>query len=396
MKWPLDRMRPVGAKVQLSIPSQAKRRSGIIFKGPSSNDRYIELEEQDLLRTSSPMNETPHHDTQKRRMLYIPDTWYSRSFALIGIIETILTVAIESWIFVSISKHFDAFGNTQGTLRLRSFLALYIFALLYELVLAYDALRRKNAFQLVGLCCCNLGLFAYGIVQTHEVRETMLSLAVDVSESAHLWRLYRIGLIVVPVLLGIATIAMSFVTWKLRAEFAWYIYKDISADLQMNRHYFIYQVYIALLKFDFFFIFGSQLQILLAIKSSRNFDFIIEAVMIPIGILTLVLAARFCRMEKTKSLFVVMSFMCVIIASFILSLYETFNTNSSIKVYQVSLTLLTTIAILLIVATLVNSVLCIRGFNKGLKQHIESLRKTQPTHEGDNWDQDTKSRFEIN
>jgi nitric oxide reductase large subunit len=60
-------------------------------------------------------------------------------------------------------------------------------------------------------------------------------------------------------------------------------------------------VYIALLKFDFFFIFGSQLQLLLAVGEIDD-DFIINAAMVPIAIVALFLAARFCRNEKTKSM----------------------------------------------------------------------------------------------
>lgn len=65
-------------------------------------------------------------------------------------------------------------------------------------------------------------------------------------------------------------------------------------------------MYIALLKFDFFFIFGTQLQVLLAMKNLTDHQFILQAVMIPVAIVILILAARFCRMEKRKSLMVVM------------------------------------------------------------------------------------------
>lgn len=147
-----------------------------------------------------------------------------------------------SWIFISVSRRFDEYDNNDGTLRLRSFLGLYIFALVYELALSYDALKRKNTFQLVGLCLCNFGLFVYGIVQMKEIRETISGLSISEASGNLLWKHYQIELIMIPVFIGVCTIVMIFVTWRLRAENSWNIYLSMSADLQMNRRYFTYQV----------------------------------------------------------------------------------------------------------------------------------------------------------
>jgi hypothetical protein len=133
-------------------------------------------------------------------------------------------------------------GKTEGPRRLQSFLGLFIFALLYELALSYDALRRKNTIQLVGLCICNLGLLTYGFLQMQEIRTTVSSMVNDKKLSNHLLEIYQIELVIVPVILGVGTVCMIFFTWKLRAEFSWSIYKNISADLQMKRRYFTYQV----------------------------------------------------------------------------------------------------------------------------------------------------------
>jgi hypothetical protein len=212
----------------------------------------------------------------------------------------------------------DKIEKGSATTRIRSFLGLYIFALLYELALSYDALRRKNTFQLVGLCICNLGLFTYGILQMREIKKTVTEVVADTTRSNNILAMYQIELILVPVFLGLGTAVMTFVTWKLRAEFSWSIYKDISADLRMNWRYTVYQVsdsagvkqspmliaqvYIALLKFDWFFIFGTQLQILLSIQDLENEEFLINAAMVPVAIIALSLSALFCRREKTKSL----------------------------------------------------------------------------------------------
>jgi hypothetical protein len=41
---------------------------------------------------------------------------------------------------------------------------------------------------------------------------------------------------------GVGSVLMTFVAWKLYDEFAWTIYKHISADLRMKRRYLTYQV----------------------------------------------------------------------------------------------------------------------------------------------------------
>lgn len=155
---------------------------------------------------------------------------------------------LYSWVFISVSRRFDEYDNNDGTIRLRSFLGLYIFALVYELALSYDALKRKNTFQLVGLCLCNFGLFVYGVVQMKEIRETISGLSISEASGNILWKHYQIELILIPVFIGVCTIAMIFVTWRLRAENSWNIYQSMSADLQMNRRYFTYQVGIPFLK----------------------------------------------------------------------------------------------------------------------------------------------------
>ena len=53
---------------------------------------------------------------------------------------------------------------------------------------------------------------------------------------------YNSYLIAVPCILGFTFAAMLFVAWKLYQEFAWSIYKHISADLRLKRRYLAYQV----------------------------------------------------------------------------------------------------------------------------------------------------------
>ncbi|KAJ5724332.1 hypothetical protein N7488_002367 [Penicillium malachiteum] len=298
-----------------------------------------------------------------RPLLYIPNSIWTRMFATTMVTEMAFTIAIEIWVLMSLWNHLgDDTGTTES--RLQSFLGLYLFGLLYELALSYDALRRRNTIQLVGLCFCNLGLTAYGVLQMQEIRPTLESMMADSLIDMRLLHLYRAVLILVPIILAIGTLCMTFLTWKLRAEFSWSIYKNISADLQMKRRYFTYQLYIALLKFDFFFVFGTQLQFLLIVVKFESLDFIFNAALIPIAITSLVLSAYYCKREKTKPLIGMMFLMLVIMTFLVFAVIRVNHTA------RVSITLFATFSLLLLIATLVNTLLCILNFNQGLITHI--------------------------
>lgn len=91
--------------------------------------------------------------------------------------------------------------------------------------------------------------------------------------------------------------------------------------------------------------------------------------------------------------------MCGLIASLAKTLLKLYGTSSSdgLNSYQVSLGLFASIAIFLLACTLVNSVLCIINFNKGLKDHIDSLRGNKPAADLEGAAaQGPKSRFVLN
>ena len=131
-----------------------------------------------------------------------------------------------------------------------TFLTLYIFGLVYELLLVWDALRLKNTIQIIGLCLYNLGLLIYAAVQKYQINEAVNFLVyyraptpeVISAIDPTVWPAVKPFLIAIPCVIAVGTICMSFVARKLYDEFAWTIYKHISADLRMKRRYLTYQV----------------------------------------------------------------------------------------------------------------------------------------------------------
>ena len=122
-----------------------------------------------------------------------------------------------------------------------TFLTIYIFAVFYQIVLTVDALRLKNTIQIIGLCILNLLLMIYGAAQPTQLHDALRQLS-STLVNQDLYSVVSPPAIAVACLLGVGTLIMSFFAWKLYHEFAWTIYKAISADLQMKRRYLTFQV----------------------------------------------------------------------------------------------------------------------------------------------------------
>ena len=85
----------VAAPIQAA---SARTRSSVAFAKSAlstHNDRYIELD--DFAAPTSPVASGNQRTVplKRRRKLYIPQTLWTRAFAITGIIETVITVGIE-------------------------------------------------------------------------------------------------------------------------------------------------------------------------------------------------------------------------------------------------------------------------------------------------------------
>lgn len=147
----------------------------------------------------------------------------------------------SSYIFTNFQTQVHV-SNAPAARTIPTFLALYSFGFIYELVLVYDALRMKNTIQVIGLCACNVGLLVYGAVQVRQIQDAVAVLAVNHAIDVAVWGETEPFLIIIPCIVALGTALMTFVAWKLYDEFAWTIYKHISADLRMKRRYLTYQV----------------------------------------------------------------------------------------------------------------------------------------------------------
>lgn len=311
--------------------------------------------------------------------MYLPNSKWTWCFVAVTTIQAAIILAFESYVFARFQIQLEGKGSTQSYSKtIPTFLTLYIFGFVYELVLVYDALRLKNTIQVIGLCVCDLGLLIYGAVQIDQIQDAVRGLRANNEIHEGAWEEMRPFLIAIPCIIALGCSLMGFLAWKLYDEFAWTIYKHISADLRMKRRYLTYQIYIALLKFDFFFFLGFTVQFVV-IVTQKEIEFALTVAAMPVTILILVGAAFFTRRENTPGMIATILLYFGGLAYFLFKLVRMYSSARE-KAYMParrSLTFFAVITIILIIMTIVNACVCTHNFNKGLKPHISSAAGRQ-------------------
>jgi hypothetical protein len=110
------------------------------------------------------------------------------------------------------------------------------------MILVYDALQAQNTIQVIGLVAMNVGILIYTAIQKDQIKDAADGLMADKLIDLDYWTIVKPYLIALPCIIALGTVLLAFVAWKLYDEFAWTIYKQISADLRLKRRYLIYQV----------------------------------------------------------------------------------------------------------------------------------------------------------
>jgi hypothetical protein len=180
--------------------------------------------------------------------MWLPNSPWTWAFALIAIAQAIIALAIEGYVFAQFEVNLlEGSRGTSASHSIPTYLALFIFGFLYQLVLVYDALRAKNTIQVIGLCLYNVGMVIYSGVQIAQVKEAIDGLISPQPSGPpqiepDIWSKLHWFLLACPCIIALGTILLSGVAWKLYHEFAWTIYKNISADLRLKRRYLTFQV----------------------------------------------------------------------------------------------------------------------------------------------------------
>ncbi|KAI8145122.1 hypothetical protein BJV82DRAFT_643852 [Fennellomyces sp. T-0311] len=264
--------------------------------------------------------------------------------------------------------------------------------LIFTVMLVIDAIYQKNTIQLIALIAFELGMSAYSIIQYHQSStlfntndDVILNVVGYLGPAYHASRWAEITMICIMV---ISSIIFCFLAYKLYLEFGWHIYKKIGADLAMRDRYKMYQIFMMLLKLDFFFFLSLSVQYLALLcvawwpdatkpgapedAKSTIIKELIEHIILScaVTIAMLCLAYWGLRREKKVIMYMFHALAGTSMGYFIYLLVQIFQNAERFVGSKVFLTFFLIVDILLIMVSVPVSIICVRNFNHGLINHI--------------------------
>lgn len=300
--------------------------------------------------------------------------------------QAIVVITMVAIVFGKVADHVDLELSRYKTIP--CYLALFILAEVFELFMAYDALRLRNVIQLVGILLFHSALVVMAALQVHETRA---ALVLDASANwttnyvggggpGTLWQTVLPLLIVSPVIIGVSWLVMIFFVRELYHEFGWAIFHIVGANPAAKTMYQFYQVIICLLKFDFFAFIGVTMQLLIIVLQRNTAEFGLTVAAIPIVLVLLIGAGLAVQREIKWLMSISLVLMLAAESYFIFKLvrfYEPVSRDQYITV-RATLTTFTIIAFLLLFATFAIGLRCFADFDKGLlksKLHDVTFRR---------------------
>ncbi|PHZ07987.1 uncharacterized protein RHIMIDRAFT_270897 [Rhizopus microsporus ATCC 52813] len=306
----------------------------------------------------------------------------SVSLVLLSILEAIIVIALEAVIFVNF--HNTEFSKHNLGLGIPVYLMIFITSQVFQVFTAWDAVRAQNTIQVIAFLLFNLCCFVYAVFQFKQMADALRSNDPYLGELANWLKsfIYRL-LIAVAVITGVCQLAYFYLGIRLYQEFGWKIYKRIGADPEIRNMYRWYQIFLTILKLDFFFFLGYSIQYLILVLRNNDPEFPLTIVALPVTCLVLLLAVYAVRHESKWLISLFFLGLFAGVAYFSFKLYRIYDVSQAEKYKFVKdfLTFFASVSLAFVILTLVNAIICFLNFDKGLKPHLTSRYHQSSTPE---------------
>ncbi|OZJ03082.1 hypothetical protein BZG36_03904 [Bifiguratus adelaidae] len=279
------------------------------------------------------------------------------------------------------STSFKNQGLGQG---IPIYLIIFILAQVFQIVMAWDAIRFQNTIQIIGFILFNLCCLVYSAFQLSQLRDSIYSQvqpstqgigSSDANANVNpdvLYARVRGYLIAVSTVIAACELLYIYLGGRLYQEFGWRIYKQIGADPEIRTMFRWYQIFLLLLKLDLFFLLSFSIQFLVLILHAGDVEFPLTVIALPVTCLVLLLAVYAVRHESRQLMFAFFCGLALGVAYFIFKLYRIYDPTQYAKYRYTKdfLTLCASISLVLLALTGLNGVRCYSNFDRGLKSHL--------------------------
>lgn len=310
----------------------------------------------------------------------------STFYIAVTTIEAAIVITLVILIFVRIVTEVDNFSQDLKTISV--YLAVFVFGCVFQVIIAWDAIRLKNTLQLIGVLIFNVALTVTAALEIHQVEGALD--AQDAKEGgfpcpndpsqlcrtrAALFPRVETYLIVVTAVCGAAEFALIYLTAKLWREFGWVIYQKIGADLKIRNMFLWYQLFIVFLKFAFFFGVGFTVIYLILVAHTTDWEYALTIAAVPVAMVALFTAGFAVRREWLSLMAISLMLMAAGLVYFVYKLTQVWlpNTREEYTYVHTTITFISGFAILSLGLTLLIGIVCMFNFRKGLKQAHDSI-----------------------
>ncbi|KAI8084245.1 uncharacterized protein B0P05DRAFT_534793 [Gilbertella persicaria] len=249
---------------------------------------------------------------------------------VLSMFEAIVVIALEAVIFAKF--YHTGFSNDNLGLGIPVYLMIFITSQVFQVVLAWDAVRAQNTIQVIAFLLFNICCFAYAVFQFKQIKDAIdnSSSSLEQFASSLIFLINRL-LVVIAVVTGVCQLIYFYIGARLYQEFGWKIYKKIGADPEIRNMYRWFQIILTILKLDLFFFLGYSIQYLVLVLQIDDYEFPLTIVAIPLICLFLLLAVYAIRHESRWLISLFFVGTCAAIAYFIFKIYRIYDPTQAYK-----------------------------------------------------------------